>query len=91
MSKPSCIRYSYTIQKVLKCTCNAYTYPHNLGYGDCTQSIIENPPVYHPPKRGLAAKIEKLLQIIEDTEDETVQEIIQDFRLSTLGVRALKK
>lgn len=82
MSKPSCIRYSYAVQKILKCSCSAYSFPHNLGCGECSQSVVGNTPVFSPPKRGLASKIEKLLILLEEVEDDTVKEILQDFNLS---------
>lgn len=82
MSQPSCIRVSYTIQKTTRCYCSAYKFPHKWGVGLCNTSIISNPPSYAPPRKGLASKLEHILQVYADSEDELIQELIEALRLT---------
>ena len=73
----SSIYYSYRLTRIIKCSCNAYRYPHGWGSGDCQQSIINNPPVFSPPKRGLSGKLQKILDIYSGSENELINELIE--------------
>lgn len=76
MTNPSCIRVSYRIEKITRCHCSAYRYPHRWGVGKCTVNIIENPPVFVPPKKGLGGALSKLLDSYIETENELLDEFI---------------
>lgn len=78
MPNPSCLRVSYSLKKTVRCHCSSYKYPHNWGTGDCQVSIIDNPPVYSPPRRGLSAKLARLLEVYSSSEDEFIQEFLQE-------------
>ena len=66
----SCVRTSFELRKTLRCNCPAYQYPHNLGKGECKTSI-NTPPLFSAPKRGLAHKLSKLIDDLEN-EIETI-------------------
>jgi hypothetical protein len=77
----SSIYYSYRLSKVLKCNCDAYRYPHAWGFGDCSQSIIDNPPVFAPPKRGLSGKLQKILEAYSGSDNELLQDLIDSLTI----------
>lgn len=61
-----CVRASFELRKTLRCNCKSYSYPHNLGKGQCKTSL-NSPPSFSPPKRGLSHKLSKF---IDDLESE---------------------
>ena len=74
--KPSCIRTSYRIQKITRCHCSAYRYPHSWGVGKCKVNIIDNPPVFVPPKKGLGGALSRFLDSYIEAENELLDEFI---------------
>lgn len=79
---PSFIRTTYRVQVTIQCHCSAYKFPHSVGINLCSQRI-DSSPDFHPPKKGLASKIDKLLTLLESVEDEVIKEIVDDFNVST--------
>lgn len=67
------IKTTISIQKKIICTCSVYPYPHALGQGDCNQSLTSKPP-FVAPKRGLAAKLCKFIDALEQ-EIEELEEV----------------
>lgn len=57
---------SIRIQKIIKCNCSAYNFPHDVGKAPCQQRITARPS-FSTPKRGLAYE---LFQFLEDLESE---------------------
>jgi hypothetical protein len=81
MSNLSCLRVSYVLRKVVRCHCSAYAFPHSWGHGDCQVSIIDNIPVYSPPRRGLSSKLAKFLDAYSSSEDEIILDLIRSLTL----------
>jgi hypothetical protein len=79
---------SIRVQKVTKCNCSAYSYPHAWGSGDCKTSIAENRPHFFPPKRGLASELFQFLDSLQnqiellstDEERDAFDCLLQDFK-----------
>jgi hypothetical protein len=76
MSQPSCIRVTYSVKKLVRCHCSAYSFPHTWGTGDCQVSIIDNPPEFSHPRRGLSGKLASILHAYADSEDELITDLI---------------
>lgn len=74
------IYHTYRVSRVTKCDCSAYQFPHSWGTGKCTSSIIDNPPEFKSPKRGLSGKIEKILSAYSSSENELICELISELR-----------
>jgi hypothetical protein len=74
------IYYSYRLTKIIKCNCQAYKFPHNCGAGHCRSSLSQSVPIYSPPKKGLGSKLQKILDLYSESENELIQELIQELR-----------
>ena len=83
----SCARTSFELRKTLRCNCSAYSYPHNLGKGDCKTSI-NSPPLFSAPKRGLAHKLSKF---IDDLESEVEAATDENYDRISLLLQQFKK
>ncbi len=80
MSELSCIRVSYNVTKTIRCHCSSYKFPHKWGFGECRSSIIDNPPSYSAPRRGLASKLDRVLDAYSGSENELIDELINLLR-----------
>jgi hypothetical protein len=67
------IKTTISIQKKIICNCSAYPYPHAVGQGLCKESLSEKPP-FVAPKRGLASKLCKFIEDLEQ-EIENLEEV----------------
>lgn len=83
----SCVRITFELRKTLRCNCPAYLYPHNLGKGNCKTSI-NSPPLFSPPKRGLAHKLSKF---IDDLESELEIATDESYDRISLLLKQFKK
>lgn len=67
------IKTTISIQKKIICNCSAYPYPHAVGQGACKESLSQKPP-FVAPKRGLASKLCKFIEELEQ-EIENLEEV----------------
>jgi hypothetical protein len=78
---------SIRIQKLIKCNCSSYNFPHDVGKGSCNERITSTPE-FSPPKRGLARD---LYDFITDLETEIERLTIEETTAISFLIDQFKK
>jgi len=89
----SCVRSTFEVSRRIKCSCKAYPYPHTVGGGLCS-TIIDSPPIFIAPKKGLASKLCKFVDALEieidlltDEHCDRISQLLLEFKKDFYAVR----